>query len=498
MKISKCLLFLSAITIVFSDPSSDCLLPIPGLNYDAWWGPEELRELQDTSIRPFQVNFTNETSPYNLPHPFATITDELAVIALNHITERILSQYTTSPQMTLDLLYRLKHRRQLIPSLEGVWFEYGINSDVVEEWLTYWENDYNFKYREKVLNSVPHYKTNVQGLDIHFVWAKPQVLDHIQVVPLLLLNGWPSSFVEFLEVIPRLVAPDAHREFAVEVISPSLPGFTLSEGTTRPGLSAVDMAVIFRNLMHRLGHHEYYVQGGDFGSMVANGLATLFPQEVLGYHTNLPYLLSLPARLPSLASLLIPDMGNSIYAGNNTKGRTSEDNIQQLAYLYYQSTKSDTLGMALNESPTGLLAYLLEKFHFGSVLDRRENAGARLDSIMPRDKVLDTITLYWMTRSITTSMRIYAEVFNRRTFAMNIDEIRTPVPTWVLEAKYEISGFSTGTLQNKYPNLIQHRTLEYGGHFLPIELPEMFSNDVLDAITAFRSWHIRNKRRNEL
>ncbi|KAM3958733.1 juvenile hormone epoxide hydrolase-like [Aphomia sociella] len=442
-----------------SDLATD-FIPIPGLDYNAWWGLEKFRGIEDTSIRPFRINFTDE--------------------------------------MTQDLKYRLKHRRPLIPSFEGVWFDYGINSNVVEEWSSYWEKEYPFKYRQEILNRLPHYKTSIQGLDIHFVWAKPQTPRYVEVVPLLLLNGWPSSIAEFADVIPLLVAPSHQRQFAVEVISPTLPGFTLSDGAVRPGLSPIDIAVMFRNLMRRLGFTKYYVQGGDFGSVIANSLATLFPQEILGYHSNMPYLLSLPARLPAIAAGLIPTMANSIYVGNNTKGRTSEDNIQQLAYLYHQATKPDTLGMALNESPSGLLAYLLEKLHFGAVLDRRENAGARIETFIPKDAILDTITLYWMTNSITTSMRIYAETYNRRTFAMNIDEIPTPVPTWIIEAKYEVSAFSIGTLQNKYPNLIHHSTLEIGGHFLPYELPELFSNDILDAITAFRIWHAGKKIKMEL
>nr|XP_053619954.1 juvenile hormone epoxide hydrolase-like [Plodia interpunctella] len=135
------------------------------------------------------------------------------------------------PLMINDLKFRLHHRRSITPSLEGTWMEYGINSHVLEDWLAYWEHEYPFKEREEFMNKYPHFTTNIQGLDIHFIRVRPQVPNHVDVVPLLLTNGWPSSFAEFYGVIPRLAVWDKHRNFAVEVIAPTIPGFTLSEVT---------------------------------------------------------------------------------------------------------------------------------------------------------------------------------------------------------------------------------------------------------------------------
>ncbi|KPI98606.1 Juvenile hormone epoxide hydrolase [Papilio xuthus] len=161
------------------------------IDQNEWWGPNELKGKQDTSIRPFKVQFTEE--------------------------------------MIKDLRNRLKNHRPFTPPLEGIAFQYGFNTKAIEPWLKFWAEEYPFKEREAFFNKFPHYKTNIQGLDIHFMRIKPQVPAGVDVVPLIILHGWPGSVREFYEAIPLLTQQQPGYNFAFEVIAPSLPGFGFSD-----------------------------------------------------------------------------------------------------------------------------------------------------------------------------------------------------------------------------------------------------------------------------
>ncbi|KAH9636565.1 hypothetical protein HF086_017147 [Spodoptera exigua] len=338
-----------------------------------WWGPTHLKYNNDTSIRPFQIHFSEE--------------------------------------MILDLRYRLKNTRSCTPPLKGVNFEYGFNTDHLQGWLDYWADHYPFQQQELYLNQFPQFKTNIQGLDIHFLWVKPDVPFTVETVPLLLMHGWPGSVREFYETLPMLTAISPDRDFAVEVIAPSLPGFGFSDPAVRPGLGTSEMAVVLRNLMHRLGFKKFYVQGGDWGAVIGQDMATIFPK--------------------------LFSTGSRRRYYNRNDGGFSE--------------------------------------------------------LFTREELIDNLMIYWMTNSFTTSARIYAEFANLRTLRMGIFAIPTPVPTWAIQAKDEIIYQSPTLLRQKFPNLVNTTVLNTGGHFLAFELPRVFANDVLNAISAFRSWHYHNK-----
>ncbi|KAI8423873.1 hypothetical protein MSG28_012874 [Choristoneura fumiferana] len=223
---------------------------LPELDPEERWGLRESRVANDISVREFQVVFSEE--------------------------------------MINDLKHRLKNFRPPAPPLDGVAFQYGFNSRQLDSWKYYWTEKYNFTEREKFLNRFQNFKTNIQGLDIHFIWVKPkEVPPEVAVVPILLLHGWPGSVREFYELIPHLTTLGPGQEFVFEVIAPSLPGFGYSDAPIRSGLGSPQIAVIMRNLMRRLGHQQFYMQAGDWGGEVAADLATLYPDEVLGFHSNL-------------------------------------------------------------------------------------------------------------------------------------------------------------------------------------------------------------------
>lgn len=169
----------------------------------------------------------------------------------------------------------------MIPPLEGIGFEYGFNSEFLKKVREYWMNTYNWREQEAYLNSFPHFKTNIAGLDIHFIHSKPkeEAKKNVKVLPLLLLHGWPGSFVEFTKIIPLLTKQTKGYDFVFEVVVPSLPGYGFSDAARKPGLGPAEMGLIFDRLMKRLGHDRYYVQGGDWGSLIGSNMATLYPHK---------------------------------------------------------------------------------------------------------------------------------------------------------------------------------------------------------------------------
>ncbi|OWR45009.1 juvenile hormone epoxide hydrolase protein 3 [Danaus plexippus plexippus] len=280
----------------------------PVLDFNEYWGPYPMKMDPDLSIRPYEIEF--------------------------------------SEVMVNDLRERLLHRRPFQPPLENSGFTYGFNSHFLTRVLDYWQNKYNFKEREQFFNKYNHYVTNIQGLDVHYMHVKPQVPDDIEVVPLLLLHGWPGSVREFYELIPKLTSPRDDYKFAFEIIAPSLPGFGFSQAPSRPGFGPVEMSVVLSNLMKRIGHNKYYIQGGDFGHMLGSILATLMPEQVLGFHTNMPVLMFHPLAniymmLGSLwPSLLVePEQQSRVYPYSQYLMRI----IEESGYLHIQATKPDTV-----------------------------------------------------------------------------------------------------------------------------------------------------------
>jgi Predicted hydrolases or acyltransferases (alpha/beta hydrolase superfamily) len=179
-----------------------------------------------------------------------------------------------------DLKRRLENHAPLTPPLETVGFEYGFNTDYLKKVIEFWKTKYNWREREAFLNSFPQFKTTVDGLDLHFIHVKPKNVDkNTRVLPLLLLHGWPGSVREFYDLIPLLTIPRKDMNFVFEVIAPSLPGYGFSEGASKPGLGAAEMAVVMKDLMERLGFKKFYAQGGDWGAALITNMATLFPDR---------------------------------------------------------------------------------------------------------------------------------------------------------------------------------------------------------------------------
>ncbi|XP_015125675.1 juvenile hormone epoxide hydrolase 1 [Diachasma alloeum] len=407
------------------------------------WGPAGVKE--DTSIRPFKIDI-----PKNVIE---------------------------------DLKHRLSNTRDLTPPLEKTGWTYGISGTYLKTVLDYWRNKYDWYKRQELLNKFPQFITRIQGLDIHYIHAKPSTTVQngktLRILPLLLVHGWPGSIVEFQKIIPMLTTPRADADFVFEVIAPSLPGYGFSQGAVRPGLGHAQMGVIFKNLMTRLGFNKFYTQGGDWGSAITADIAILFPERVLGSHLNMCWVSGgramfwqlLGSYFPSL--VIEPEHASKFYPMSKHWSRT----IEESGYFHIQATKPDTVGVGLNDSPAGLAAYILEKFSTWTNPEYRFREDGGLSEKFTLDELLDNIMVYWATNSITTSIRLYAESFiaeNRDKF----DHLQSYVPTACAVSPHEILYIPKEIAKLRFKNLTQFNHLPRGGHFAAFEEPKTLSDDV--------------------
>ncbi|RZC34646.1 juvenile hormone epoxide hydrolase-like protein [Asbolus verrucosus] len=426
--------------------------PLPRLE-ETWWGNGDPWRT-DKSIRPFRVN----------------------------ISDKILE----------DLNYRLDHARPFTPPLEGIQQQYGMNTKLLKEIADFWRNKYNWKEREKFFNQYPHYLTSIQGLDIHFIHVKPKSIHH-RVLPLLLLHGWPGSVREFYELIPLLTTPQKDRNFVFEVIIPSLPGYGFSQAAVRPGLGAAQMAVVFKNLMKRLGFEKYYIQGGDFGAIILHHLAVLFPEVVLGFHSNMCAIYTPLSYMKTALGIIYPtwftreDHTERVYPVT----KILVDRLRETGYLHIQATKPDTIGVSLNDSPLGLAAYILEKFTTGTNISYQNHEDGGLKNVYDYSDLLDNVMLYWVTGSMPTAMRLYSETFNLNHMSLGITRIPIQVPSGCIRFSNDFYS-SDGILNEIYPNLL-HLTDHEGGHFAAFQLPKVFAADIFTAVGKFEEFNANNK-----
>lgn len=424
-------------------------LPVPKIDLQQYWGPGDAKQYkEDTTIKPFKVVYPPE------------------------VIEKLRSKLNDPPT--------------LVKPLEGTAFEYGFNSNRLQEILKYWKTSYLNKWneREAFLNQFPHFHTQIQGLNIHFIHVKPKVSAGTKVLPLLLLHGWPGSVREFYDIIPKLTTKSDDKNFVFEVVVPSLPGYGWSQGAAKQGLSPSRMAVIMRNLMDRLGHKKYYVQGGDWGSLIANLMSTLFQENVIGVHMNMCGLNSLQAILKSVIASFAPTrfIEEKYVDYYYPAGPKFMYLLAESGYMHLQATKPDTIGTALVGNPVGLAAYIIEKFSTWTNPSYRQLADGGLEKYFTLDSLLDNIMIYYLTDSITTSQRIYYEAFSANEMALGIDRIPTQVPAACAKFKYELMQTVDWALRDHFVNLVQSNHFDDGGHFAAMQLPNVLYKDFVEFV----------------
>jgi epoxide hydrolase len=355
-----------------------------------------------------------------------------------------------------DLRNRLAMTR-LPDQIEGTRWDYGIPVDYVRELVDYWRDTYDWRAHEARLKELAHFRTSIDGQSIHFIHARSPYAD---AFPVLLTHGWPGSVVEFLDVIPRLTDPEAHGGSAADafhVVVPSLPGYGFSEPTRTRGWDVSRIASAFTELMRRLGYARYGAQGGDWGAQVATRIGPLDPEHCAAIHLNMP-LADRPDEPVPLSEAEQADLAVMAHFRREESG-----------YAQEQGTKPQTLGVALNDSPAGLLAWIVEKFRAWSDCDGHpENA-------FTRDQLITNVMTYWVTQTITSSMRLYWE-------RVHIDApddapAYVGVPTGIARYPKEPLRIPRPWVERRF-NVTHWADMPRGGHFAAMEQPALFVDDL--------------------
>lgn len=419
-------------------------LPIPDIDYKEYWGPGDPKNYREsTEIKPFKISYGKD-----------------AIDALRA---------------------KLADIPKLATPLEGVAFQYGFNSDRLRQILEYWRSDYLDRWdeRQQYLNQFPQFKTQIQGLDIHFIHVKPRgVKNPKQVVPLLMLHAW---VLEFYEMIPILTSSSNDREYVFEVIVPSIPGYGFSQGSSKPGLSPSKMAVVMRNLMARLGFKKYYIHGADWGAAIGNMMVSFFQDEIMGFHStmcmNVAPIGFVKNFIGSLAPSLFLDAKHIPYY--YPLSARVKMLISETGYMHIQGTKPDTIGMTLIGNPVGLAGYVLEKFAIWTNPAYRNLPDGGLERHFTMDSLLDYIMVYYLSDCIITSHRLYAEAFSVEETSREFDRIASYVPTACIKMRYGLFQQPDWTLRDHFRNLIQSSHLEEAGHFVTMQLPDVVCKDIV-------------------
>ncbi len=365
-----------------------------------------------------------------------------------------------------DLRRRLAATR-FPDQIEGTGWTYGIELSYLKELVAYWRDKFDWRAQEARLNRFEHFHTEIDGQNIHFIHARSR---HERAIPIIISHGWPGSVVEFLDVIEPLRDPGAHggkAEDAFHVICPSLPGYGFSGPTVATGWDTQRIAEAFAALMARLGYARYGAQGGDWGALVTIQLGLLDREHVCGIHLNMP-LASPPEGMDPEA---LSDQEKADLAA------MAEFDRDETGYQKIQGSKPQSLGVGLNDSPAGLAAWIVEKFRTWSDCD------GDVERCFSKDDLLTNITLYWLTQTITSSTRLYYEVFKGG--RMGFLGQKVEVPTGVARFPKELFRPPRAWVENHY-NLTHWTTMPRGGHFAAMEQPELFVEDVRKFFRSLR------------
>ena len=337
----------------------------------------------------------------------------------------------------------------------------GVPLAYMQEIRDYWANRYDWRRAETRINAFPQFMTTIDGLDIHFIHVR-SASPHAQ--PLILTHGWPGSIVEFLKVIGPLTDPAAHGgdpADAFHVVCPALPGYGFSGKPTTPGWGVEKIADAWSALMARLGYDNYFAQGGDWGSAVTTAIGVRDTTHCKAIHVNM--VSARPDPLDNLTEL-------------EQRGLAGMKHYQDWdsGYSKQQSTRPQTLGYGLVDSPIGQAAWILEKFWAWT------DCNGHPENALTRDEMLDNIMLYWLTGSAASSARLYWESFG----SFSAGEVE--IPTGCSIFPKEIFVCSRRWAGNRYRNIVYWNELERGGHFAAFEQPELFVQELRNCFRLVR------------
>lgn len=369
------------------------------------------------------------------------------------------------PQDALDdLKQRLAATRWPERETPEDWSQ-GIPLGYMQEICEYWRNGYDWRRCESQLNALPQFQTGLDGLNIQFIHLRSS---HPGALPLVMTHGWPGSIHEFMKVLGPLTEPQTHGGDAADafhVVCPTLPGFGFSGKPTTPGWTVQRIGRAWGQLMARLGYDRYVAQGGDWGSAVTTAMGLSETEHCAAIHTNMPLVRPSPAVMNDLTDFEKDALAAGQYYWDRDSGYSKE-----------QSTRPQTVGYGLVDSPIGQAAWILEKFQAWTDCDGHP------ENVLTRDELMDNVMMYWLPGAGASSARIYWE-----SFAI-LGEEPQPVhtPAGVSMFPKEIFRASRRWVEERYTNLIHYNVLDKGGHFAAFEQPETFVEEIR---TCFR--HVR-------
>jgi pimeloyl-ACP methyl ester carboxylesterase len=353
----------------------------------------------------------------------------------------------------------------------------GVQLATIQELTRYWAGDYDWRRCEARLNALPQFKTEIDGVDIHFIHVRSP---HSDAMPLIMTHGWPGSVIELLEVVGPLTDPTAHggrAEDAFDLVLPSLPGYGFSAEPTEVGWNVGRIAGAWAELMRRLGYTRYVAQGGDVGASVTDAMGRQAPEGLAGIHMN----------------LLVTALGGGAMPAETEQERAALEQTKTFrasgfGYFLEQATRPQTIGYALLDSPVALAAWMLDHDtdsyeKISSAFLDKQPAGH-----LTRGSIVDNITLYWLTGTGASAARSYWE--NGRAQALAAAAGQAPpevsLPVGFTTFPDEIFRAPRSWVEKSYPNLTYFHEAARGGHFAAWEEPELFSTEIRAAFKSLR------------
>ncbi len=364
-----------------------------------------------------------------------------------------------SDAVLADLRDRLA-RTRWPDQLDGAGWDYGTELGYLRELCAYWKDTFDWRAQEAALNGFAQFTAAIGGLRIHFIHQRSR---HAHALPLIITHGWPGSIVEFTKIIGPLTDPEAHggrAEDAFHVVCPSMPGYGFSSAPTAPGFDIRAVARTNIALMERLAYARYGAQGGDWGSLATAWTARLAPDRLAGIHLNMP--LGRKPADPARAVLVTEEEQRHL-----EQARTFRD--VETGYQAIQGTKPQTLGYALNDSPAGLAAWIVEKFRSWS------DCAGNIESRFTKDELLTNIMICWVNGNITPSMRLYFE--NRQALRKGVGDERIGTPTGVAIFPFELARLPRVWCEEVF-NVTRWTEMPRGGHFAALEEPGLLVEDI--------------------
>ena len=385
----------------------------------------------NTDIRPFQVSFADED--------------------LKELRRRIASARLPSRELVTD-------RSQ------------GVQLETIEELARYWTSDYDMRRCESRLNALPQFKTEIDGVDIHFIHVKSA---YDNALPLIMTHGWPGSVVELLETVGPLTDPTAHggsAEDAFHLVLPSIPGYGFSDEPTEIGWGPIRIGRAWDELMSRLGYVRYVAQGGDVGSQVTDAMGRLGLDGLVAIHTN----------------LLTPALGDAKALSASPPSNEEQTALDALAefqatgvgYFVEQATRPETIGYALLDSPIAMAAWILDHDTDAYYKIARAFVDGKPSGNLTRDNILDNITMYWLTGTGASAARSYWEEGQETARAVGHTPTPVSIPVGFTTFPGEIWRTPRSWVEKAYPNVIYFNEVDKGGHFAAWEEPELFATEI--------------------